>query len=323
MAVVMFTNQSLSTGIDSQYLMLVNKVLEKSSLGPAKDRTGAGRIRIFSHQMRFDLRDEFPLLSLKKTHFSSIVKELAWFIKGSTNINELGCSIWDEWANTNPQCNVPVGDIGPMYGEKWRRSIGIGPNFVETKEDQLANVIAEAKRNPTSSRLIVNCWDPHLIPRSWLSVQENIEQGYMALAPCHFAFQFFCETIDGVTYMDLKPMCRSQDVFLGTPFNIASYALLLLLVAKDCGYVARELIPDMGDTHIYGNHLGEPTDQFLAQSKEFMLKRSVEQHDGTWKPVTLDLPEEVNLHNLSYQIDAVVNSLSNYNPMPHIKFARN
>lgn len=316
-------NLSLSTGIDTQYLMLVNKILGKQSLGVAADRTGAGRLRIFGHQMRFNVAEEFPLLSLKKTYFASIIKELAWFISGSTNIGDLGCTIWDEWATKEEGPILPKDSIGPMYGYQWRQKFGLGPNFTTTKEDQLMNVICEAKSNPTSSRLIVNSWDPNLIPRRGLSVEENTALGYMALAPCHFAFQFFCETIDGVTYMDLKPHCRSQDVYLGTPFNIASYAVLLMLAAKECGYVARELIFDMGDCHIYGNHLGEPTNQFLAQAEKFVLQRSIDQHDGIWKPVKLEIPEEVSLFNLPQHIDAVIAGLQNYNPAPHIKFPRN
>lgn len=314
--------QVCSNSIDVQYLKLVKMILSKQGNGVAEDRTGAGRLRIFGHQMRFDLRSGFPLLGLKKTHFPSIVKELAWFLKGSTNINELDCSIWNEWANTNPDCGVELGDIGPMYGEKWRRSVGIGPNFVETQEDQLKNVLREAKRNPNSSRLIVDCWDPHLIPRPHLSVQENIEQGYMALAPCHFAFQFFCETIDGVTYMDIKPFCRSQDVFLGTPFNVASYALLLMVSARDCGYQFRDLLFDMGDTHIYGNHL-DKADEFLFNAESFLRHRQVSLKDGTWKEPKMVIPEHVTIDNFHENVQEVIDGLMYYNPMPHIKFPRN
>lgn len=311
-----------SNSIDVQYLELVRKILSKQDVGVTKDRTGAGRLRIFGHQMRFDLRDGFPLLGLKTTHFGSVVKELAWFLKGSTNISDLGCTIWNEWANTNPDCGVPLGDIGPMYGEKWRRSIGLGPNCVETKEDQLNNIIREAVRNPGSSRLIVNSWDPHLIPRPYLSVQENVEQGYMALPPCHFAFQLFCEVIDDVTYMDIKPMCRSQDTMLGTPFNVASYALLLILIARKCGYVPRELLFDMGDTHIYGNHL-DKMDEFMFNAGLFLGERLRKILEGTWKEPQLIVPDHVTLDNLHENIDVVVNGLINYNPKPHIKFPRN
>lgn len=316
------SNQTSS--IDAQYLVLVNKILSKLGQGTAKDRTGAGRLRIFNHQMKFDVREEFPLLSLKKTHFASIVKELAWFCKGSTNINDLGCSIWNEWAYEGQTDLQVKGTIGPMYGYQWRNKVGIGPDGSTTLEDQLANVIAEAKRNPTSSRLIVNSWDPNTIPRNYLSVQENLERGYMALAPCHFAFQLFCEEIDGVTYMDLKAHCRSQDVFLGTPFNIASYALLLMMTAQACGYVARYFIPDLGDCHIYGNHL-DTADEFLLQSRSYMAKVVSDKHDGTWKPVKLNLPPTITPFTiyLGDNVEHVINSLENYNPAPHIKFARN
>lgn len=316
------TNFNPTSNVDVQYLTLVKHILSRLGNGTANDRTGAGRLRIFSHQMRFDLREEFPLLQLKKTHFPSIVKELAWFISGSTNIQDLGCTIWDEWANEEENDYLPKGSIGPMYGLQWRNKIGLGPGLIHTHEDQLANVVSEAKRNPISSRLIVNSWDPNLIPRSEFSVKENLERGYMALAPCHFAYQFFCEVIDGVTYMDIKSHCRSQDVMLGTPFNIASYAMLLMLVAKECNYVARELIFDMGDTHIYGNHL-DKMDEFLLQSRNFMVKRSTDMHDKTWKPVKLNIPEHVTLFNLPENINCVIEGLENYNPAPHIKFPRN
>lgn len=311
-----------SSSIDTQYLILVNNILSKLDKGVSTDRTGAGRLRIFGHQMRFDLRDGFPLLQLKKTHFPSIVKELAWFISGSTNIQDLGCSIWDEWATEEENDFLPAGSIGPMYGYQWRNKIGLGPDILETKEDQLKNIIDEAIANPTSSRLIVSSWDPNLLPRPRLSVKENLEQGYMALAPCHFAFQLFCEQIDGITYLDLKTHCRSQDVMLGTPFNVASYALLNMLIAKKCGYVARDLLFDMGDTHIYGNHL-DKMDEFLAQSRSFMANRINNIHDGIWKPVTLIIPDHVTINNLSENIDDVIDGLQNYNPMPHIKFPRN
>lgn len=311
-----------SNSIDIQYYNLVKKILSKQDNGVTEDRTGAGRLRIFGHQMRFDLRQGFPILGLKKTHFASVVKELAWFLKGSTNIEDLGCSIWNEWANINPESQTVLGSIGPMYGEKWRKSLGVGPLGLSTREDQLANVIAEAIRNPYSSRLIVDCWDPHLIPRPELSVQENLSNGYMALAPCHFAFQFFCEKVNGKMYIDLKPFCRSQDVMLGTPFNISSYALLLKLVAKKTGYEYRDLLFDMGDTHIYGNHL-DKMDEFLFNSEIFIRDRSDLILQGTWLEPELIIPEHVTLDNLHDHIDEVVNGLINYNPMPHIKFPRN
>ena len=318
------THSNQTGNIDTQYLMLVNKILGKLDQGTAKDRTGAGRLRIFSHQMRFDLREEFPLLALKKTHFASIVKELAWFCRGETNIETLGCSIWDEWSHLGNNPDVEVGTIGPMYGEQWRNKRGIGPFSRETVEDQLKNVLREAARNPNSSRLIVDSWDPNKIPRHYLTVQENLEQGYMALAPCHFAFQFFCETIDGVTYMDIKPHCRSQDVFLGTPFNIASYALLLILSAQYCGYTPREVIPDLGDCHLYGNHL-DKVDEFLLQARTHIAKTQEAKRDGTWKPTTIEGIEGITPFNISEgdNVDRIINGLRNYNPSAHIKFARN
>lgn len=320
----------MNSSIDTQYLTLVSKILSKIDNGVAKDRTGAGRYRLFNHQMRFDLREEFPLLSLKKTHFSSVVKELAWFLRGSTNIGDLGCSIWNEWAYEGTNKEIPNGTIGPMYGEQWRRKVGIThPRGALSVEDQLTNILHEAKRNHTSSRLIVNTWDANKLPRPYLSVQDNLDQGYMALAPCHFAYQFFCEEIDGVVYMDIKVHLRSQDVFLGTPFNIASYALLLMLSANYCGYVARDLISDMGDCHIYGNHL-EGADQFMHQAKTHLAKVASDKHDGTWKPVKLNIPSHFTPFNLDEKdeegitnLEKVINSLENYNPSAAIKFPRN
>lgn len=318
------THSNHASSIDTQYLMLVNKILSKLDQGPAKDRTGAGRLRIFNHQMSFDLREEFPLLSLKKTHFASIVKELAWFCKGSTNIEDLGCSIWDEWALETDNDDLSKGDIGPMYGYQWRRKDGVGPFSIITREDQLLNILREARRNPTSSRLIVNSWDPNKLPRPELSVQDNLKQGYMALAPCHFAYQFFCEEIDGIMYMDLKAHCRSQDVFLGTPFNIASYALLLILSAQYCGYVPRHFIPDLGDCHIYGNHL-DKVDEFLFQSRSHLTKVVSDKHDGEWKPVMLEGIKDITPFNIfkDNNVQRIIDGLQNYNPSAHIKFPRN
>ncbi len=319
------TALSNNSSVDIQYLQLVNKILAKSDQGPAKDRTGAGRQRIFNHQMTFDLREEFPLLSLKKTHFASIVKELAWFCQGSTVISQLGCSIWNEWAfdeEDNP--DVQHGSIGPMYGYQWRHKYGLGPFSGITKEDQLDNILQLARQDPTSSRLIVNSWDPNLIPRPGLSVKENLAAGYMALAPCHFAFQFFCEEVNGEMFMDMKAHCRSQDVFLGTPFNIASYALLLLISAQYLGYTARHFIADMGDCHIYGNHF-DKVDEFLLQSRTFLQERSIKKHDGDYKPVKMVLPKGVtpfNMHTNDF-VNKIIDGLQNYNPAPHIKFARN
>lgn len=314
----------MHSNVDNQFLMLVTKILSKLDQGTTKDRTGAGRLRIFNHQMSFDLREEFPLLSLKKTHFSSIVKELAWFCKGSVNINDLGCTIWDEWSLEADTDFLPKGDIGPMYGYQWRHKEGVGPFSTLTKEDQLLNVLREAKRNPGSSRLIVNSWDPNKLPRSHLSVQDNIKQGYMALAPCHFAYQFFCEEIDGVTYMDLKAHCRSQDVFLGTPFNIASYALLLILAAQYCGYVPRHFIPDLGDCHIYGNHL-DTVDEFMLQARTHLSKVADRKRNNEWQPIKLVGIEHITPFNIfeGDNVERIINGLQNYLPSAHIKFARN
>jgi thymidylate synthase len=194
------------------------------------DRTGTGTVSIFGHQMRFDLADGFPMLTTKKLHLKSIVHELLWFLNGDTNVRYLqanGVKIWDEWADKN-------GDLGPVYGAQWRS----WPARDGSTIDQISNLIAQIKRNPDSRRLIVTAWNPADVDR-------------MALPPCHCLFQFY--VAEGRISCQLYQ--RSADIFLGVPFNIASYALLLMMVAQVTGLKPGEFIHSFGDAHLYLNHI--------------------------------------------------------------------
>ncbi|MBO8428957.1 MAG: thymidylate synthase [Bacteroidetes bacterium] len=210
-----------------QYLELLNKVMKEGTL--KSDRTGTGTKSIFGYQMRFDLSEGFPLLTTKKVHLKSIIYELLWFIKGDTNIKYLkehGVSIWDEWADEN-------GNLGPVYGAQWRHWKTPGGGEI----DQLSNVMQSLREKPDSRRHIVSAWN--------VADVDN-----MALPPCHSLFQFY--VADGRLSCQLYQ--RSADLFLGVPFNIASYALLTMMVAKVCGYTAGDFVHTLGDAHIYLNH---------------------------------------------------------------------
>ena len=211
-----------------QYLDLMRHVREHGTF--KSDRTGTGTYSVFGYQMRFDLGEGFPLVTTKKCHLKSIIHELLWFLKGSTNIaylKENGVSIWDEWADEN-------GDLGPVYGYQWRSWPAPDGRHI----DQIANLMAMLKKNPDSRRLIVSAWNPALIDE-------------MALPPCHALFQFY--VADGKLSCQLYQ--RSADIFLGVPFNIASYALLTLMVAQVAGLQPGEFIWTGGDCHLYANHL--------------------------------------------------------------------
>ncbi|HBR69117.1 MAG TPA: thymidylate synthase [Rhodospirillaceae bacterium] len=217
-----------------QYHDLMRRALEAGD--DRAERTGTGARSIFGHQMRFDLKDGFPLVTTKKLHTKSIVHELLWFIAGDTNIAYLkanGVSIWDEWADAN-------GELGPVYGRQWRSWPGRNGETI----DQLASVVAEIRRNPHSRRLIVSAWNP-------------AEIADMALPPCHCFFQFY--VADGKLSCQLYQ--RSADIFLGVPFNIASYALLTLMVAQVTGLKPGEFIHTFGDAHLYSNHLEQAKEQ--------------------------------------------------------------
>ncbi len=233
-----------------QYLELMRHVRDH---GVKKtDRTGTGTLSVFGYQMRFDLAQGFPLVTTKKTHLKSIVHELLWFLQGDTNtryLTENGVNIWNEWADDN-------GDLGPVYGYQWRS--WPGPN--NTSIDQITDLIAQLSTRPDSRRLIVSAWNPAALPDESLPPQKNVELGRMALAPCHTFFQFY--VAEGRLSCQLYQ--RSADVFLGVPFNIASYALLTLMVAQVAGLQAGEFIHTFGDAHLYLNHL-EQTERQLSR----------------------------------------------------------
>ena len=221
-----------------QYLDLLQHIKEKGV--KKEDRTGTGTISVFGYQMRFNLQEGFPLVTTKKLHLRSIIHELIWFINGETNIKYLkenGVTIWDEWADNK-------GNLGPIYGHQWR-------NWNSDGIDQLQDVIYSLKNNPSSRRMIVTAWNPNIIPDSSKSFSDNVKNGKAALPPCHAFFQFYVS--------DNKLSCqmyqRSADVFLGVPFNIASYALLTHMIAQVCEYDVGDFIHSFGDTHIYLNHL--------------------------------------------------------------------
>ena len=223
------------------YHDLLRRVMESGV--EKSDRTGTGTLSVFGHQMRFDLADGFPLVTTKKLHLKSIVHELLWFIAGDTNIgylNEHGVTIWDEWADEQ-------GDLGPIYGRQWRA----WPVPEGGEHDQLTAIVDRIRRRPDSRRHLVTAWNPPYLPDEKIRPSENPVRGRMALAPCHAMFQFWVAD----DRISLQLYQRSADCFLGVPFNIASYALLLLMVAQVTGLKAHEFIHTFGDAHIYLNHL--------------------------------------------------------------------
>jgi thymidylate synthase len=262
-----------------QYLDLLKHIMENGA--EKTDRTGTGTRSIFGHQMRFKLSEGFPMVTTKKLHLRSIIYELLWFLKGETNIQYLkenGVSIWDEWADEN-------GELGPVYGKQWRSWSGAdGKTY-----DQIADLIHQIKTTPDSRRLIVSAWNVAELP-------------YMALMPCHTLFQFY--VADGKLSCQLYQ--RSADVFLGVPFNIASYALFTLMVAQVCGLEPGDFVHSFGDVHLYNNHIEQanlqlsrstfqlPTikinpevkDIFSFQFDDFMLE-GYQSHPGIKAPVAI------------------------------------
>lgn len=214
------------------------------------DRTGTGTLSIFGHQMRFDLAEGFPLVTTKKLHLKSIVHELLWFLQGDTNVRYLrehGVTIWDEWADAE-------GDLGPVYGHQWRSWPAPTEADPAHTIDQITEVVAEIRRNPDSRRLVVSAWNVADIPK-------------MALAPCHALFQFYV----GGGRLSCQLYQRSADVFLGVPFNIASYALLTLMVAQVCGLKPGEFVHTLGDAHLYVNHLDQARLQLTRDCRPLPL----------------------------------------------------
>ena len=256
-----------------QYLNLLNRILTEGT--QKGDRTGTGTLSIFSHQMRFDLRDGFPLLTTKKLHLKSIIYELLWFLRGDTNVHYLqehGVRIWNEWADEN-------GELGPVYGHQWRS----WPDYKGGTIDQIKNVVDMIKHNPDSRRMLVTAWNP-----------AEVED--MALPPCHCLFQFY--VADG--RLSLQLYQRSADSFLGVPFNIASYALLLQMIAQVTGLEAGEFIHTTGDTHLYLNHLEQAKLQLTREPRPL--------------PKMKINPDVKDIFDFKYEDFELIG----YDPLPHI-----
>lgn len=269
-----------------QYHDLMRHVLKE---GVQKgDRTGTGTKSVFGYQMRFNLSEGFPMVTTKKLHLKSIIYELLWFLNGDTNIKYLqdnGVRIWNEWADEN-------GDLGPVYGHQWR-------NWNSEEIDQIKDIIDTLKNNPNSRRMLVSAWNPSVMPNTSESFSENVAKGKAALPPCHAFFQFY--VAEGKLSCQLYQ--RSADIFLGVPFNIASYALLTMMIAQVCGYEAGDFIHTLGDAHIYNNHF---------EQVELQLSREC-------RPLpTMQINKDVK-DIFGFKFDDF--TLTNYNPHPHIKGA--
>jgi thymidylate synthase len=266
-----------------QYLELLQHVTDK---GVSKgDRTGTGTTSVFGYQMRFDLAQGFPILTTKKLHLKSIIHELLWFLKGDTNIRYLqenGVRIWDAWADEN-------GDLGPVYGYQWRNWNGEGI-------DQISEVINTIKTNPNSRRMLVSAWNPSVLPDTTISFSENVANGKAALPPCHAFFQFY--VADGKLSCQLYQ--RSCDIFLGVPFNIASYALLTMMIAQVTGLELGDFVHVLGDAHIYNNH---------QEQVKLQLSRSPKK-----LPVMKLNPEITNIFDFTFDDF----TLEGYDPHAHI-----
>ena len=257
-----------------QYLNLLDRILTEGTR--KTDRTGTGTISIFGHQMRFNLSEGFPLLTTKKLHLKSIIYELLWFLRGDTNVKwlqEHGVRIWNEWADEN-------GELGPVYGHQWRS----WPDYQGGTIDQIAKVVDQIRHTPDSRRMIVSAWNV-----------AEVEE--MALPPCHTIFQFYVAN----GKLSLQLYQRSADTFLGVPFNIASYALLLQMMAQVTGLEAGDFIHTTGDTHIYLNHLEQVRLQLTREPRPL--------------PVMRLNPEVRELEDFTYEDF----KLENYDPWPHIK----
>jgi thymidylate synthase len=269
-----------------QYLDLVSHVLNNGN--EKGDRTGTGTKSVFGHQMRFDLSEGFPMVTTKKLHLKSIIYELLWFLKGDTNtdyLTENGVKIWNAWADEN-------GDLGPVYGHQWR-------NWNSDEIDQITEVIETLKTNPNSRRMLVSAWNPSVLPDTSKSFSENVANNKAALPPCHAFFQFYVS--NGKLSCQLYQ--RSADIFLGVPFNIASYALLTMMMAQVCGYEAGEFIHTFGDAHIYSNHI---------EQLEIQLSRELR----PLPKMTLN-PEITDIFDFTFEDF----TLEGYDPHPHIKGA--
>ena len=267
-----------------QYLDLVRHVLENGEV--KGDRTGTGTKSVFGYQMRFDLSNGFPMVTTKKLHLKSIIYELLWFLKGDTNIDYLkenGVNIWNAWADKN-------GDLGPVYGFQWR-------NWNNDGIDQIKILVKELANNPNSRRHLISAWNPSVLPDTSKSFESNVANGKAALPPCHAFFQFYVSN----EKLSCQLYQRSADVFLGVPFNIASYSLLTMMIAQVCDLKLGDFIHTFGDAHIYSNHF---------EQMNMQLKR---------KPRSLPTmklnPSVTDIFDFKFEDF----TLENYDPHPHIK----
>ncbi len=267
-----------------QYLDLIKHVQKNGVV--KTDRTGTGTKSVFGYQMRFDLAEGFPMVTTKKLHLKSIIHELLWFLKGETNIGYLkehNVKIWDAWADEN-------GDLGPVYGHQWR-------NWNSDGIDQIVDVINTIKTNPDSRRMIVSAWNPSVLPDTSVSFSENVANNKAALPPCHAFFQFY--VANGKLSCQLYQ--RSADIFLGVPFNIASYALLVMMMAQVCDLEYGEFVHTFGDAHIYNNHHEQIELQLSRETREL--------------PTMKLNPAIRNIFDFKYEDFELVN----YNPHPIIR----
>jgi thymidylate synthase len=267
-----------------QYHDLIKHVIEKGTV--KQDRTGTGTKSVFGYQMRFDLSEGFPMVTTKKLHLKSIVYDLLWFLNGDTNIKYLqenGVRIWNEWADDQ-------GDLGPVYGYQWR-------NWNGDEIDQISEIIETLKTNPDSRRMLVSAWNPSVLPDTSKTFSDNVANGKAALPPCHAFFQFY--VADGKLSCQLYQ--RSADIFLGVPFNIASYALFTMMMAQVCGYEAGEFIHTFGDAHIYINNKLHIVLKFSSKPKYW--------------------PKFQIIHDVKYIFSFTFDDfkLIDYDPHPHIK----
>ncbi|MEC7784349.1 MAG: thymidylate synthase [Bacteroidota bacterium] len=276
-----------------QYHDLVKHILDHGT--QKGDRTGTGTLSVFGYQMRFDLSEGFPMVTTKKLHLKSIIYELLWFLKGDTNIEYLkenGVRIWNEWADEE-------GNLGPVYGHQWR-------NWNSEEIDQIKEVIETLKNNPNSRRMLVSAWNPSVMPDTLKTFSENVANGKAALPPCHAFFQFYVapgdpEAEDKRPKLSCQLYQRSADVFLGVPFNIASYALFTMMMAQVCDYAPGDFIHTFGDAHIYNNHIEQLNLQLTRELRNL--------------PTIKLNPEVKDIFSFKFEDF----QLENYDPHPHIK----
>tara|TARA_A100000164_G_scaffold219928_1_gene195203 strand:+ start:336 stop:1160 length:825 start_codon:yes stop_codon:yes gene_type:complete len=267
-----------------QYLELVRHVLQNGEV--KEDRTGTGTKSIFGYQMRFDLSKGFPMVTTKKLHLKSIIYELLWFLKGDTNIDYLkenGVNIWNAWADKN-------GDLGPVYGFQWR-------NWNNDGIDQIKILMEDLVNNPNSRRHLISAWNPSVLPDTSISFESNIANGKAALPPCHAFFQFYVSN----QKLSCQLYQRSADVFLGVPFNIASYSLLTMMIAQVCNLKLGDFVHTFGDAHIYSNHFEQMNIQLKREPRSLP---------------TMKLNPSVN-DIFDFRFEDF--TLEDYDPHPHIK----